>query len=102
MLNKIYLSPHAKERLKERSHIKYDMDNILNSECKWYTKDNIIQNSNYYLHSLYVTRKAKNLGFVTNGDVEVLFNTDTGVAITVFEVKDKFKPITKYINKGEL
>jgi hypothetical protein len=34
---------------------------------------------------------------MTDGNIEVLYDKDARVAITVMEVKDKFKPITKYI-----
>lgn len=97
------LSPHARQRLEERksNHIIYNTKNLMRSSCKWYIRDNLIEKSKLYQHSLYVCRKSPQLGYMTDGEIEVLFNAGTGVVITVMEVKDKFKPITQYI-KPEL
>ena len=37
------------------------------------------------------------MGYITDGNIEVIYNKGTGVAITIMEVKDKFLPITQYI-----
>ena len=94
----IKLTIHAKQRLEERKNSNnYNTKNLMKSSCKWYGKDDLIQNSNLYLHCLYVCRKSNQLGYITDGNIEVVYNKGTGVAITVMEVKDKFLPITQYI-----
>ena len=40
--------------------------------------------------------------YITDGNIEVLYDKGAGVAITVMEVKDKFKPITQYIKPSVL
>ncbi|MCI8272660.1 MAG: hypothetical protein HFJ55_01075 [Clostridia bacterium] len=37
------------------------------------------------------------MSYITDGNIEVVYNKETGVAITVMVVKEKFLPITKYI-----
>ena len=37
------------------------------------------------------------MGYITDGNIEVVYNKGTGVAITIMEVKEKFLPITQYI-----
>ena len=69
----------------------------MRSSCKWYGKDDLIPESALYLHCLYVCRKSKQMGYITDGNIEVIYNKGTGVAITIMEVKDKFLPITQYI-----
>ena len=69
----------------------------MRSSCKWYGKDDLIPESALYLHCLYVCRKSKQMGYITDGNIEVVYNKGTGVAITIMEVKDKFLPITQYI-----
>ena len=98
-LTTLKLSPHARQRLEERKtgDIIYNTRNLMRSSCKWYTKDDLIEKSKLYQHSLYVCRKSTQLGYITDGEVEVLYNKGTGVAITVMEVKEKFKPVTQYI-----
>ena len=94
----IKLTIHARQRLEERKNSNnYNTKNLMKSSCKWYGKDDLIQNSNLYLHCLYVCRKSNQLGYITDGNIEVVYNKGTGVAITVMEVKDKFLPITQYI-----
>ena len=95
----IKLTRHAQMRLKERknSSIDYNTKNLMKSPCKWYGKDDLIRNSNLYLHCLYVCRKSNQMGYITDGNIEVVYNRNTGVAITVMEVKEKFLPITQYI-----
>ena len=95
----IKLSPHARQRLEERKseHIIYNTRNLIKSSCKWYTKDDLIEKSKLYQHSLYVCRKSPQLGYITDGEIEVLYSKGTGVAITVMELKEKFKPVTQYI-----
>lgn len=108
----IKLTLHAKERLEERNkiHKYYNTKNIMKSSCKWYSKDDLIQQSALYVHCLYVCRKAKSkMRYLTDGNIEILYDKGAGVAITVMELKDKFKPITQYLkpellenkNKGE-
>ena len=95
----IKLTWHAQKRLRERnnSNITYDTRNIIKTPCKWFAPQDLIPNSALYLHSLYTCRKSKALGWITNGDIEVIYNKGTKTAITILEVKDKFKPITQYI-----
>lgn len=99
----IKLSPHARQRLEERKDIdmKYNKQNIMRSSVKWYGKDNLIHDCALYRHCCYTTRKSNQIGYITDGDIEVIYNKGTHVAITVLEVKDKFKPITQFI-KPEL
>ena len=93
------LTRHARDRLNERKQtdIYYDMKNLVRSACKWYTKDDLIKDSALYLHCLYVCRKSKQMCWITNGEIEALYNRDAGVVITIMEVKDKFLPITQYV-----
>lgn len=95
----IKLTLHAQQRLLERKGSeKYDTKNLMRSSVKWYGKDDLIPESNLYIHCLYVCRKAKNkMGYITDGNIEVLYDKNAKVAITILEVKDKFKPITQYI-----
>ena len=71
--SEIKLSPHARERLRERNNLNrnYNTHNIMKSSVKWYNKD--------------------------DGNIEVIYSKNTHVAITVLEVKDQFRPITQYI-----
>lgn len=96
---KLKLTPHARTRLQERKDpdIQYDTRDLMKSSCKWFTTKDFIEKSKLYQHSLYVCRKSIQMGYLTNGKVEVLYNKGTGVAITVMEVKEKFLPITQYI-----
>ena len=98
-LTTLKLSPHARQRLEERKtgDIIYNTRNLMRSSCKWYAKDDLIEKSKLYQHSLYVCRKSTQLGYITDGEVEVLYNKSTGVAITVMEFKEKFKPVTQYV-----
>lgn len=97
------LSPHARQRLLERKDVdmKYNSYNIMRSSVKWYGKDDLIHDCALYRHCCYTTRKSNQIGYITDGDIEVIYNKGTHVAITVLEVKDKFKPITQFI-KPEL
>lgn len=97
------LSPHAKERLEERKDIntKYNIQNIMRSSVKWYNKDDLIHDCALYRHCCYTTRKSNQIAYITDGDIEVIYNKNTHVVITVLEVKEKFKPITQFI-KPEL
>lgn len=95
---KIKLTKHAQQRLKERRNsIIYNTKNLMKSSCKWYGKDDLIPESRLYLHCLYVCRKSNQIGYITDGNIEVIYNKGTGVAITIIEVKEKFLPITQYI-----
>ena len=93
------LSPHARQRVLERKDvdIKYNTSNIMRSSVKWYGKDDLIHDCALYRHCCYTTRKSNQIGYITDGDIEVIYNKGTHVAITVLEVKDKFKPITQFI-----
>ena len=95
----IKLTRHAQQRLAERNTLNniYNTKNLMRSSRKWYGKDDLIPESALYLHCLYVCRKSKQMGYITDGNVEVVYNKGTGVAITVMEVKEKFLPITQYI-----
>lgn len=97
--SEIKLTLHAQQRLLERrGSEKYNTKNLMRSSCKWYGKDDLIPESSLYIHCLYVCRKAKNkMGYITDGNIEVLYDKNAKVAITILEVKDKFKPITQYI-----
>ena len=103
-LKNIKLSPHARQRLEERKtgHIIYNTKNLMKSSCKWYTREDIIEKTKLYQHSLYVCRKSPQLDYMTDGEVEVLYNKGTGVALTVMEIKEKFKPVTQYIKPNIL
>lgn len=95
----IKLTRHAQQRLEERNNtdIHYNTKNLMKSSCKWYGKDDLIKQSQLYLHCIYVCRKSKQMGYITDGNIEVVYNKNTKVAITIMEVKEKFKPITQYI-----
>lgn len=95
----IKLSPHARQRLYERKDagIKYNMANIMRSSVKWWGKDHLIHDCALYRHCCYTTRKSNQIGYITDGDIEIIYNKNTHIAITVLEVKDKFKPIIQYI-----
>lgn len=96
----IKLTLHAQQRLLERKGDinLYNTKNLMKSAVKWYGKDDLIPESSLYVHCLYVCRKAKNkMGYITDGNIEVLYDKNAHVAITIMEVKDKFKPITQYI-----
>ena len=97
---KLRLTYHAVNRLKERKDINkhYNIEDIMKTyNCKWYTIDDMIEQSALYTHALYVCRKSKDFDYLTDGDIELLYNKGTGVVITVIELKEKFKPITQYI-----
>ena len=93
------LSPHARQRLLERkdADMKYNTNNIIESNVKWYGKDDLIYDCALYRHCCYTTRQSNQVGYITDGDIEVIYNKETYVIITVLEVKDKFKPITQFI-----
>lgn len=96
----IKLTRHAKQRLEERKNTNnyYNTKNLMRSSCKWYGKNDLIPESSLYLHCLYVCRKSKNkFGYITDGNIEVLYDKNAKVAITVMEVKEKFLPITQFL-----
>lgn len=95
----IKLTRHAQQRLEERnnSNNHYNTKNLMRSSVKWYGKDDLIPETALYLHCLYVCRKSNQMGYITDGNIEVVYNKGTGVAITVMEVKEKFIPVTQYI-----
>lgn len=96
---KIMLTYHAIDRLKQRKNINrhYNIENILNSNCKWYTLEDLKETTGLYNHAKYVCRKSKDLDYITDGEIEVIYNKGTGVAITILEVKEKFLPVTQHI-----
>ena len=100
----IRLTDHAKQRLLERKDPNqiYNVKNLMRSSVKWYGKDDLIQDSALYRHCCYVCRKTKQIAYLTDGDIEVIYNKETKIAITILEVKDKFKPITQYIKPSVL
>lgn len=69
----------------------------MRSSVRWYTKDDLIHDCALYRHCCYTTRKSNQIGYMTDGNIEVIYNKETKTAITVLVVKDKFKPITQYI-----
>ena len=96
---KLKMTYHSQQRLAERkdANIKYNTKNLMKSSVKWYNKDDLIYNCALYKHSCYTTRKSNQIGYMTDGDIEVIYNKNTKTVITVLEVKEKFKPITQYI-----
>ena len=97
--NEIKLSGHAKKRLEERREEGnvYNVRNIMRSPVKWYTKEDLIHDCALYRHSCYTTRQSKDLMYITDGSIEVIYDKNTKVGVTVLSVKDTFKPITQYI-----
>ena len=93
------LSPHARQRLLERKdiNIKYNIQNIMKSNIKWYKKEDLIYDCALYRHCCYVTRKSNQMEYITDGDIEVIYNKDTHIIITILETKDKFKPMVQFI-----
>lgn len=93
------LTDHAKMRLLERkvNESIYNTKNLMRSSVKWYGKDDLIKDDALYRHCCYTTRKSNQMGYITDGNIEVIYNKETKTAITVLAVKDKFKPITQYI-----
>ena len=100
----IKLTRHARQRLMERKNTNtyYDTKNLMRSSCKWYGKDDLIPESALYTHCLYVCKKSNQMGYITDGNIEVIYNKNTGIAITILEVKEKFLPITQYVKPGYL
>mgnify|MGYP003493876681 CR=1 FL=1 len=96
------LSPHARQRLLERKDVdmKYNTSNIMRSSVKWYGKDDLIYDCALYRHCCYTTRKSNQIGYITDGDIEVIYNKSTHVAITVLEVKDKCQYAQELDNTG--
>lgn len=101
--DEIKLTYHAQQRLEERNLIeyKYNIENIIKSPCKWYGKDDLIHDCALYRHCCYTCRKSNQIGYITDGEIEIIYNKITKIAITILNVKDKFKPIIQYI-KPEL
>lgn len=102
--SEIRLTDHAKMRLLERKSDEniYNTRNLMRSSVKWYTKDDLIPDEALYRHCCYTTRKSNQMGYITDGDIEVIYNKNTQIAITVLPVKEKFKPITQYIKPAVL
>ena len=97
--SEIRMTDHARMRLLERKSNEniYNTRNLMRSSVKWYGKDDLIPDEALYRHCCYTTRKSNQMGYITDGDIEVIYNKETKIAITVLEVKEKFKPITRYI-----
>lgn len=94
----LHMTYHAQKRLRQRkNNKKYNIKNLMQSPIEWYGKDDFIHDCALYRHSCYTTRKSKDMNYLTDGDIEVIYNKNTHVVITVLEVKDKFKPITQFI-----
>ena len=87
--------PRLEERKKQDNY--YNTKNLMKSSCKWYGKDDLIPNSELYLHCLYVCRKSNQIGYMTDGKIEVIYQKGTKLAITILKVKEKFLPINQYI-----
>ena len=100
----IKLTVHARKRMEERKDfdITYNTKNLMRSSCKWYGKDDLIYDSNLYLHCLYMCRKSNQIGYITDGKIEVVYNKNTKYAITIVRVKEKFLPIEQYIKPNVL
>ena len=75
----------------------YDTKNLMKSSRRWYWKDDLIHDCALYRHCCYTCRKSNQMGYITDGNIEVIYNKNTNTAITVLEVKDKFKPVEQYI-----
>lgn len=95
----IKLTNHAKARLLERKSSEniYNTKNLMQSSVEWYGKDDLIKDEALYRHCCYTTRKSNQMEYITDGNIEVIYNKETKTAITILVVKDKFKPITRYI-----
>ena len=102
---KVKMSRHAKLRLEERKQIEnlYRKKHIIDSPCIWYKKEDFIVDSAYYRHCCYICRKSKDLSCITDGRIEIIFNKNTKVVVTILRVKEKFLPITQFLieNKTE-
>ena len=97
--SEIKMTWHAQQRLEERNNTYnyYDTKNLMKSSCRWYGKDDLIHDCALYRHCCYTCRKSNQMGYITDGNIEVIYNKNTKTAITVLEVKDKFKPVEQYI-----
>lgn len=102
---RIKLSLHAKQRLEERKKLNnlYRKKHLIDSPVIWYHKEEFIVDSAYYRHCCYICRKSKDLSCMTDGRIEIIYNKNTKVVITILRVKEKFLPITQYLidNKVE-
>lgn len=102
--SKLLLTRHAKQRLEERNKINncYNTNDLMQSNCKWYTIDDLKKDSSLYVHSRYMCRKAKDkFEYMTDGNIEVLYDKNANVAITILSLKEKFLPITNFIIEGD-
>ena len=97
--SEIKMTWHAQQRLEERNNTYnyYDTKNLMKSSRRWYGKDDLIHDCALYRHCCYTCRKSNQMGYITDGNIEVIYNKNTKTAITVLEVKDKFKPVEQYI-----
>lgn len=96
---KVKMTKHAKLRLEERKQLEnlYRKRHIIDSPCIWYGIEDFIVDCAYYRHCKYICRKSKDISCMTDGRIEIIFNRNTKAVITILKVKDKFKPITKYL-----
>ena len=96
---KLKLSLHAGSRLEERKEFNnlYLKKHISDSHCTWYNKNEFIRDSAYYRHCCYICRKSKDFSCMTDGRIEVIYNKNTNVVITILKVKEKFLPVTQYL-----
>lgn len=101
--SKLKLTRHARVRIEERTEAKnnYYTKDLLKSPCRWYTQDELIKDSRLYKRSLYVCRKSKQFRYITDGELEIVYNKSTGIVITVLQFKEKFKPFMQFV-KPEL
>ena len=95
---------HAQQRLEKRKtpENNYNTKNLMKSSCEWYTKDDLIYDCALYRHCCYVCRKSNQMAYITDGEIEIIYNKETQTAITALEVKDKFMPIMQYIKPERL
>ena len=102
--SEIKMTWHAQQRLEERNNTYnyYDTKNLMKSSRRWYGKDDLIHDCALYRHCCYTCRKSNQMGYITDGNIEVIYNKNTKTAITVLEVKDKFKPVEQYIKPEDL
>lgn len=102
--SELKLTWHAQRRLEERNNTDnyYDIKNIMRSPCKWYGKDDLIYDCALYRRSCYTCRKSAQLGYLTDGNIEIVYNRNTKTVLTILEYKDKFKPIEDYIKPSVL
>lgn len=97
--SEIKLSKHARKRIEERNQTgyKYNTKNLMKSGCKWYGKDDFIVNSPFYLRYIKLCGSSNNRRYITDGNIEVLYNASSNIVITILNVDKIFLPVDKYI-----